>query len=801
VYYPSCEQPVDANFDRRADFGPRDPYSATTVDWAWQNEVLPLASSGVPPQFVLWQRADVSGLAPYSYWSLIDGSDPSCQAHGGTVDCDEYGNAFSVATVEPRITYLPIFGEPEEEGMGGPGPAFPDLGGGGDPPFLRLTDILGPYLKAVGFSDPPFGKFANYNPASATQGLLFDQVTVQGGFVSGGRGIPSVMAPNEAAIDVVDFALAFVTPAMGIGRESALSGAGGGPPPTGGLFFLFGGTSPDGSFSNALWRGELVTDKTGGTSLVWRRETYSSWFPPGLIGSALVPVEGGERVAVLGGFTELGSHPVSGGWIFERPSGRWLRVGISGATQLQSAWMGVAWSADVAYFYGGWDGAAFRDGLFRWDPAHDWMVRLDELGAETPGPRSGPSLAVSGDGQRLVLYGGSTPTGATNDLWSYDFQARSWRRLAPACSKGQCPAPGRAGLYVEPGSSRVLVIPAALDVQKELYWIHDGVGWTSADGYLGHAKADDCDGDGAAEANAGFACRTGDRWWAEVGENECDSETGALVCDAPEGDERHIEILDAGPLRRYAVNGAAGYVLDDRRLEPVDLSNPRYPAWAPSIRLGGRGREIAVHGSALVVATSAGVETFDLSEPLRPRRLLDWRITFGVDDLIVVGTKVVLVQPEAVTTADFADAAHPRVLATHRVVRILPGIWRLDPEGRWPDILGRILPGRRVGAYDGRWLVLGDRFDLAVLEMSADGRIARVVDSEVALRLAGGVRMGGNLGYTEDLLGSGTVFRVTEAGIDEFGRHELDGWVDRIVYGAGRAYRTTTCGIEVAYHD
>ena len=364
----------------------------------------------------------------------------------------------------------------------------------------------------------------------------------------------------------------------------------------------------------------------------------------------------------------------------------------------------------------------------------------------------------------------------------------------------QCPALV-AGLYVEPGTSRVLVIPAALDTQKELYWIHDGVGWTSADAYLGHAKADDCDGDGAADANAGFVCRTGDRWWAEVGANECDSATGVMVCDAEEGDDRWVELLEAAPLARYAVSGTSAYVLDDRRLKPVDLSNPRYPAWASTVRLGGRGREVLVHGSALVVATTGGVEVFELTEPLRPRRMLDWRIVGGVDDLIPIGTKVVLVQPEAITTVDLSDVAHPRVLATHRVVRILPGIWRLDPEGRWPDILGRILPGRRVGTYDGRWLVLGDRFDLAVLEMSADGRIVRLVDSSLALRWAAGVRMAEELGYTEDSLGSGTVFRVTDAGIDELGRHELDGWVDRIVYGVGRAYRTTTHGIQVAYHE
>lgn len=243
------------------------------------------------------------------------------------------------------------------------------------------------------------------------------------------------------------------------------------------------------------------------------------------------------------------------------------------------------------------------------------------------------------------------------------------------------------------------------------------------------------------------------------------------------------------------------YVLDDRRLKVADISNAARPDWAPPVRLEGRGREVLLHRSALLVATTAGLEVFSLDDPLRPRRVLSWPASGGVDDLVPFGSKVLLVQPEAITTMDFGDPAAPRVLASNRVVRALPGVWLLDPEWSWRDLIQRFLPGRRVAHFDGHRLLVGDRFDLAVFEVGGDGTISRLAGSLWRPRWVAGVRQVDGRGYTEDALGAGAVLGISDDGIAELGLHWLDGWVDRTLYRHDRVYRTGACGIEVALDE
>lgn len=57
-----------------------------------------------------------------------------------------------------------------------------------------------------------------------------------------------------------------------------------------------------------------------------------------------------------------------------------------------------------------------------------------------PLPRYGASAALSGD-ERLLIFGGSTSQGRTNDLWEFDFQTQRWAQLGQSTSSAAFPGP------------------------------------------------------------------------------------------------------------------------------------------------------------------------------------------------------------------------------------------------------------------------------------------------------------------------------------------------------------------------
>jgi YVTN family beta-propeller protein len=50
------------------------------------------------------------------------------------------------------------------------------------------------------------------------------------------------------------------------------------------------------------------------------------------------------------------------------------------------------------------------------------------LDYSTPSAREGAILVSAGDGRRLVLYGGVTSDGVSDEMWEFDIQERTWRR-------------------------------------------------------------------------------------------------------------------------------------------------------------------------------------------------------------------------------------------------------------------------------------------------------------------------------------------------------------------------------------
>ena len=114
----------------------------------------------------------------------------------------------------------------------------------------------------------------------------------------------------------------------------------------------------------------------------------------------------------------------------------------------------ATWTVDAdgasAYLFGGRDGNATFDDLWRFDLATDTWTRLR--------PDSGPSArfghsAAWAEGTGLVVFGGQRETAFFDDLWAYDPSADRWRKLprrgqAPAARYGTCATIDRDGRFV-----------------------------------------------------------------------------------------------------------------------------------------------------------------------------------------------------------------------------------------------------------------------------------------------------------------------------------------------------------------
>jgi hypothetical protein len=835
---PAATEDYDAQggpwFDVRRGYAAGEMYPGRRIQWNWREERLPRSldpdgdgsPEGGAPLFVLWTRphivADPPGAAtPTSdptrpaadVWPLVAKVDSRCST--GAVDCDDYDNAYSAGFVGQE-DLLPSPSSPGHDRPRRPG-IYP-VGDWGDvmgfrglPTFHRVSL---PVPSVVGPGDPFEQKFPDYDPAAATQGVLLNQYLFPAGYVEP-VGTPTRMAPNEPPIDVSEFALAFATPAAAGPPQSDLTVDRTNPIVTG-RFYLFGGRNPDGTLSNRIWLG--TSDPEGGSApgtLSWARVAGNGRQPPGLLGAALlVDLRARSEVSsppawqdlkndvfVLGGITDNGGLN-SNLWRLDTATAAWDSVGAPSGDSYGGAWPAVTWHERTGYLYGGWTGLEPIDGLYALDFSARHLTHLDAGSAPTPGPRADASIVVTGDGRTLLLYGGLTPSGWTNDLWRFDLQQRVWRQVAAACTQGECPAPGKALLLPEWWSGRALLVPMEGDAQNQAYWLFDGTTWVAGRRLADDPLANDCDGDGEDDPAMAQVCRAGADWWLPVGAVECDSVLGTSVCDAPvDGASRETTLVHGFHDARFAV-GPTGvaYVLKQRHVVPIDLSDPERPQRHPPVRLADWGREVLLQGATLYVATTGGLEAFGLGTPAAPERLWRWPMAGGVDDLALAGTVLVAIQPDGFRMLDVSQPTAPLEVATHRLVRGLPGCWQLDPAPWVRDLVRWFFPdARRVGQFDGQTLVIGDLFDVVAVDVTRDGIIERMYTPTVLPGRVRELRLHHRFAYTDTAGGFGFVVRVGDGDLSLEGIHGLDGWADHAVLTTTAGYRSTWRGIEVAY--
>ncbi|MGI8998612.1 MAG: Kelch repeat-containing protein [Candidatus Limnocylindria bacterium] len=113
----------------------------------------------------------------------------------------------------------------------------------------------------------------------------------------------------------------------------------------------------------------------------------------------------------------------------------WARLEVDGPTAREDHTWTLDPAGEVAYLFGGRDGATVFDDTWAFDLEQQTWTKLTPSGA--PAARFGHE-AVWADGIGLVIFSGQAGPSFFNDLWAYDPAANTWTEL-PA--EGALPTP------------------------------------------------------------------------------------------------------------------------------------------------------------------------------------------------------------------------------------------------------------------------------------------------------------------------------------------------------------------------
>jgi hypothetical protein len=311
----------------------------------------------------------------------------------------------------------------------------------------------------------------------------------------------------------------------------------------------------------------------------------------------------------------------------------WARLAPAGDTPAgreDHTWT-VDEAGDVAYLFGGRDGATIHGDLWAYDLATDTWRRLAPAGGDSPAARFGHEAAWI-PGRGLVVFGGQAGSTFFGDLWLFDPVAGSWTQLpaggdAPVPRYGSCSAvspDGRLWIshgFTENGTRFDDTRAYDFDLQR---WADETpsdalpvrrclhVCWWTADGrlalYGGQTNGDPALGDlWALKPLASGEGRTG---WESLG-NPLPADRN-MVAAEPVGDEVVMfggRDGDGRPLADlHRVTG------DDLSFEPLEVIGTGPSArWAATlIHDEARGRTLLFGGTD---GSAANAETWRLAAP------------------------------------------------------------------------------------------------------------------------------------------------------------------------------------------
>jgi hypothetical protein len=197
-----------------------------------------------------------------------------------------------------------------------------------------------------------------------------------------------------------------------------------------------------------LWRGVLAQGKE--ESIYDFKLISNGGGPPPTVNGLLLADVGGQRLVYMGGVAK--GQLVRDIWAFDLRAMKWIRqqmqtpstVGLSGAA--------TTVANGIAYFYGGQSAQGGSGELWQMDLGNLRFQRLSADDGKGPGVRAWSAMALHPEEPQLLLYGGNCGQEWCNDMWAYDLERRSWRRLTKNCQPSKsCPAPARGNLLLSTG--------------------------------------------------------------------------------------------------------------------------------------------------------------------------------------------------------------------------------------------------------------------------------------------------------------------------------------------------------------
>lgn len=169
-----------------------------------------------------------------------------------------------------------------------------------------------------------------------------------------------------------------------------------------------------------------------------------------------------KRIFMFGGSERLhDSTDISEVWAYEPANNRWQEQGKLGPKVVISAAMDEESNRVIVFG---------RGDTWAYDPSADaWEKMSPEA---MPSRRWAALMAYDAESDRIVLFGGGTgPTNLFDDTWVYDYNTDTWTEMQPEVSP---PGRGYHGMVYVPESDRILLWGGTTPTVSDLrVWAYD----------------------------------------------------------------------------------------------------------------------------------------------------------------------------------------------------------------------------------------------------------------------------------------------------------------------------------------
>lgn len=220
---------------------------------------------------------------------------------------------------------------------------------------------------------------------------------------------------------------------------------------------LFGGTFGS-TVLNDTWMYDLESN-------TWTNLSPASP-PPARSGHRLAYDSRSDRIVLFGGF-DPASAELGDTWTFDLNNNTWTNM--SPATSPTSRFAhGMAYDSESGrvILFGGLVASVANDETWAYDLNSNTWTALTP--ATAPSARSDHALAYDVESDRIVLFGGATAGGSSNETWSYDYETDRWANTLPRSS----PAARYQHAMAYDAESDRMVLFGGLPFNDETWWYH-----------------------------------------------------------------------------------------------------------------------------------------------------------------------------------------------------------------------------------------------------------------------------------------------------------------------------------------